>query len=154
MAGSAPTGKLQGFKSTFHFTVAGGASAVRLKSLSGWDLSVESPQINVDDHDTEGWADTLPGIAKATLSVKAVYFEGDATQQDLLTSFLSALQTTGGVLAATLEPINAVGGFVYQGDFIVTSFKHSTGVSDAQMLDISMVNRGALTTSTQAVVGA
>ena len=149
MAGAAPTGKLQGFKSTFHYTPPGATAPVRFKSITGWDLSVESPQINVDDHDTNGWADTLPGLAKATVSLKAVYFEGDETQQQLLGTFFQALQATQGTVAVTLEPIDQAGGLVYQLNAIVTGFKHSAGNTDGQMYDITLINRGAVTIGTQ-----
>ncbi len=156
MAGTtALSGKLQGLKSTFHYTPPGGSAAVRFKSLAGWTMKISSPKVDVSDHDSVGYTDTLPGLASVDVTVTGMYFEGDATQQGILTALIAAINGTGGVLAGTFEPINAVGGLVYSGNFRVTDYTHSaTSNNEAQKLDITLVNSGAITVGTQATQGA
>lgn len=143
------TGKLQGIKSQFSYTVAGGA-ATQLVSLSGWDLDVTADEIDGSDHDSAGWADILTGLAKWKGTVKAVRFEGDATQQGLEDALASAL--AGNItITGLFMPVKNTGNSAYSGNFSVTGYKPSDGgTKGIQTLDFTLSGRGPLTRVTQA----
>lgn len=143
------TGKLQGIKSQFSYTVGGGA-ATQLVSLSGWDLDIKAAELDVSDHDSEGWADKLPGLAEWTATVKAVRFEGDASQQGLEDALAAALTGTA-TLACVFMPVKNVGNSAYSGNAVVLGYKPSDGgTKGAQTIDFTLSGRGALTRVTQA----
>ena len=146
-----PTGKLQGFKSTMHYTAAGASSSVKLKSLSEWKLTVKADDIDASDHDSLGWKDKLTGMAEWSATIKAVYFEGDTTQQGILSALVAALTTTAAGILCTFEPIDAAGGFAYSGTGNITDYSHSAGNNDAQGIDITISGRGPLTFAAQAI---
>jgi predicted secreted protein len=149
---TAPTGKLQGFKSTFHYTAPGGGAAVKLKSISGWDLTIKLDEEDASDHDTQGWKEKLPGMADWSATAKALYFEGDVTQQGLVTALIASLQTASvsAPIACTFEPIDEAAGMAFSGNAYITSYKHSTANGSVQGIDISLSGTGALTYAAQA----
>lgn len=146
---AALTGKLQGIKSQFSYTVGSGA-ATQLVSLSSWELDVKADEIDGSDHDSAGWADILTGLAKWTGSVKAVRFDGDASQQGLEDALAAALvgNTT---ITGLFMPVKNTGNPAYSGNFSVTGYKPSDGgTKGIQTLDFTLSGRGPLTRVVQA----
>lgn len=146
------TGKKTGILSQFKYT-DGSGSAVQFKSLSGWDLSIDGKEIDWSDHDSAGWADDVPGLAKWKATVKGWYFEGDASQAGIYTALLEAITgggTNSGSLACQFIPQVNTGNMAWTGNGRILSIKHSDGgPNGAQSWDITITGVGAIALTAQ-----
>lgn len=136
--------KIQGFKSQFSFTPAGGA-LVQFKSLQEFELNIKGDTLDCSDHDSAGWKDYLTGMLDWDGTIKGCYVEGDATQVDIFTAL-----TTQATLPGVFYPEKVSGQVSYSGNFTVTGYKHGGKQNDIQTLDITIKGRGPLTQVAQA----
>jgi hypothetical protein len=137
-------GKKQGYLAQFSFTPISG-TAVQFKSLSEWELDIKGESLDASDHDTIPWKAYLTGMLDWDGTIKGIYFEGDATQQDFLEAMVA-----GQVMAGVFLPQINTGNLSYVGSFTVTGYKHGGATnSGVQTLDITIKCAGPLTVVAQ-----
>lgn len=134
--------KHRGFEGFLYFHVGTGTSA-KLANITGWELSIKADEIDATDHDSSGWGDKLDGYKNWSVQVSHMYIDGNAGQESLIT----ALTGSADVLVE-LRPVDATGQANWTGTARITDYKETAKGAAAQVKDITLSGRGALTRGT------
>lgn len=107
-------------------------------------LTITHAVIDATTHDDAPWTVNIEGRRSWTVSAEALYFEGDAGQEELLTAIFA-----GTTVQIDLRPQTGSGNREFSGQARMTSYEHAEPNDDATATSLELEGCGALSDVTQ-----
>ncbi len=136
------TQAIPGFDAFLFVEIA--AVATKIAEIRDVTLNINHAPIDASTHDDSPWKTNIEGWRDWTIDGEALYFEGDAGQEELLAKILS-----GASFVIKLEPQDGSGNRQWDGTARMTTYTSTAPNEDAQAVSISMMGVGAISDGTQ-----